>query len=204
MPPKKDLTGMNFGKLIVLCDSGKRTKNNAVLWECECVCEKHTKILVTTCHLRSGHTKSCGCLKSELTILRNKKYNTYNLSGEYGIGWTTNNDKEFYFDLEDYDLIKSYCWNESANGYIYTKIKNNKTIFFHRLVLKITDANIDIDHIYHVKVDNRKSQLRPTEHQQNCFNTIISKNNTSGITGVWKDNSRNKWVAELIVTEKKH
>ena len=40
----------------------------------------------------------------------NKKYNKYDLSGEYGIGWTSNTNQEFYFDLEDYDKIKDYCW----------------------------------------------------------------------------------------------
>lgn len=32
--------------------------------------------------------------------------NTYDLSGEYGIGYTTKGE-EFWFDLEDYDKIKS-------------------------------------------------------------------------------------------------
>ena len=36
--------------------------------------------------------------------------NKYDLSGEYGIGWTHNTEHEFYFDLEDYDIIKYYCW----------------------------------------------------------------------------------------------
>ena len=33
----------------------------------------------------------------------NKKSNIYDLSGEYGVGWTSNTNEEFYFDLEDYD-----------------------------------------------------------------------------------------------------
>ena len=37
-----------------------------------------------------------------------KKYNRYDLSGEYGIGWTTNTNHVFYFDLEDYEKIKDY------------------------------------------------------------------------------------------------
>ena len=30
------------------------------------------------------------------------------MSNDYGVGYTTNTNKEFYFDLEDYDLIKEY------------------------------------------------------------------------------------------------
>lgn len=39
---------------------------------------------------------------------KNKRYNRYDLTGEYGIGYT-NQGVEFYFDLEDYDKIKEYC-----------------------------------------------------------------------------------------------
>ena len=42
------------------------------------------------------------------------KTNKYDLSGEYGIGYDSNGQK-FYFDLEDYDKIKNYCWYEDCN-----------------------------------------------------------------------------------------
>ena len=45
----------------------------------------------------------------------NKKYNWYDLSGEFGIGFTQN-DILFYFDLEDYDKIKNYCWRFNEYG----------------------------------------------------------------------------------------
>ena len=62
--------------------------------------------------------KSCGCLQKESEIKngkRNHKTNVYDLNGEYGIGWTFNTNKMFYFDLTDYDLIKNYCWFEHCN-----------------------------------------------------------------------------------------
>lgn len=39
-----------------------------------------------------------------------KQYNRYDLSGEFGKGWT-NKEEEFWFDLEDFDKIKNYCWH---------------------------------------------------------------------------------------------
>ena len=46
--------------------------------------------------LKSGATKSCGCWNLEVASKtgkkfggKNKKYNTYDLSGEYGIGYTS-------------------------------------------------------------------------------------------------------------------
>lgn len=55
----KDLTGQKFGKLTVI----KRThqKDKKVFWLCKCDCG--TLKTVEAGNLRSGHTRSCGCLK---------------------------------------------------------------------------------------------------------------------------------------------
>lgn len=54
-----DLTGQRFGQLTVLY----RVENNnrgEIQWLCHCDCGNDT--IVTSGHLRSGSTKSCGCL----------------------------------------------------------------------------------------------------------------------------------------------
>ena len=49
-----------------------------------------------------------------------------------------------------------------------------------------------IDHIFHKKFDNRKSQLRFVTHSQNQMNRDIGKNNTSGYRGIsWHKNIKN-------------
>lgn len=60
---KKDLTGKIFGKLKVVKDSGKRTKNKSIVWECLCECGNIT--YVQSENLYSGNTISCGCLNSK-------------------------------------------------------------------------------------------------------------------------------------------
>jgi hypothetical protein len=62
MPLKIDLTGKVFGRLTVVGDSGKRTNNRQILWECICVCEERT--LVCTYNLRSGRVFGCGCQRN--------------------------------------------------------------------------------------------------------------------------------------------
>lgn len=57
-----DLTGMRFGRLTVL-GQGERGNKNTIRWKCKCVCGKET--LVFTQHLKSGHTHSCGCEKTD-------------------------------------------------------------------------------------------------------------------------------------------
>lgn len=122
------------------------------------------------------------------------------MSGEYGIGWTSNTNKEFYFDLEDYDKIKDYCWNEDNNGYLSTNIYKNTTIKFHRIILNMTKEDFKkVDHIKHNKLDNRKTELRICTNQNNCMNQGLSKNNTSGVTGVSFHKKTKKWQAYIKV-----
>lgn len=65
---KHDLTGKRFGKLVVVRETEER-RNGKVVWECVCDCGNTCK--VRSCHLISGHTKSCGCYSSEYTTARN-------------------------------------------------------------------------------------------------------------------------------------
>lgn len=67
-----DLTGQKFGKLTVIeRDFGhpQTGKTKKAYWFCQCSCENHTIISVSTTNLRSGNTKSCGCLKHKQSPL---------------------------------------------------------------------------------------------------------------------------------------
>lgn len=177
--------------------SGKRESR----WICECNCDKHTIFAAVGHHIRKGLTKSCGCLKVEKTKESCKKYNVYKLDQEYGIGIASNCDEEFYFDLEDYDKIKQYCWCKDPIGYMKTRTPENKWIHMHRL---ITNNQYElVDHINHNQLDNRKSNLRDASRQINTLNRpdVISTN-TSGFTGVYFHTSNKKWVANLSTNNK--
>lgn len=56
---RRDLTGQVFGKLTVM--EPALTAGGHPAWRCHCECGKET--VVTAGHLRSGWTKSCGCLR---------------------------------------------------------------------------------------------------------------------------------------------
>lgn len=202
-----------FDRLKVIADTGKRSKNRNKIWLCECQCGKLLE--VPTNSLTTKNTRSCGCLHKEITskIGKNTIYNInpdankgnkYDLTGEYGIGYLPDNRGEFYFDLEDYDLIKDYTWNCKDDGdysYITTRRKN-KNILMHRLILQCFDRSKDIDHINHNVKDNRKENLRICEHYKNITASKTYTNNTSGKKGVHWDNSRNKWVAVITYNKK--
>lgn len=59
---KKEMKGKKFGKLTVIQEEGKSPKKG-YRWRCKCDCGNET--VVYGSHLRSGHTKSCGCYGRE-------------------------------------------------------------------------------------------------------------------------------------------
>ena len=56
---REDLTGQRFGKLVV--ERFLETRKGHAYWECKCDCGNRHE--VTTLALKSGSTKSCGCMK---------------------------------------------------------------------------------------------------------------------------------------------
>ena len=75
-----DLTNQKFGKLKVLYRLKYSKTAHTYLWLCQCDCGNI--IEVSGNNLRSGHTKSCGCLKLEKQITHNlsktRLYSIYN------------------------------------------------------------------------------------------------------------------------------
>jgi hypothetical protein len=55
------LEGQRFGRLSVISLAG--VKNGMSLWLCHCDCGKESTVIGK--HLRTGNTKSCGCLQAE-------------------------------------------------------------------------------------------------------------------------------------------
>lgn len=60
---KIDLTNQRFGKLFVVKSTDKRG-GSSIMWECVCDCGNIINVRGNS--LRSGNTKSCGCLQKEI------------------------------------------------------------------------------------------------------------------------------------------
>lgn len=208
---KEDLTGRKFGRLTVVEQAddyiNPNTGVHVARWRCLCSCENNKYVLVLGSSLKNGNTTSCGCIQKEATSISHKKENVFDLeSADYCIGYTLKGEP-FWFDKEDIDIVKQYCWHYNSNGYVTHKDKYG-VIFLHRLVIGADNSNIQVDHINHPpkpqhKIDNRKINLRFVTNQQNQMNNAPSKTNTSGKTGVSFDKSRNKWAAYIWVDKKK-
>lgn len=68
----EDITGQTFGRLTVLELTNKQNNDNRWLWKCQCSCEKHSIVYTSMHKLKSGNTKSCGCLQREWAVKKNK------------------------------------------------------------------------------------------------------------------------------------
>lgn len=105
-------------------------------------------------------------------------------------------------DNEFYDKCKEHCWNLHHQGYAETRI-DKKVILLHNFILNKNNHEEETDHINRNRLDNRKYNLRIVTKSQNKTNAGIYSNNTSGVTGVSWDKSRNKWHV-MITVDKKH
>ena len=93
----KNIVGLKFNKLSVIEYSG--IKNNYAIWKCLCDCGN--EVLVTGSNLICGKVKSCCCLLSEITTLRNAKHN-----------------KSYTRIYGKYKKMKSRCFDVNCERYV--------------------------------------------------------------------------------------
>lgn len=88
------------------------------------------------------------------------------------------------------------------NGYIYVHV-DGKITAAHRVVWEMHNGSIPdgmyVDHINHIRDDNRIENLRLVTKIDNAWNITKKKNNTSGVTGVCWNRKKNKWRAQITI-----
>ncbi len=111
-------------------------------------------------------------------------------------------------DNEDFKKVNQFKWSlDKCNNYFYVrrlKQKNNiKTkIYLHRFIMNCPD-NMQIDHINHNTLDNRKCNLRICTKSQNQINRLKRKNCSSKYKGVYLHKQNQKWISEINYLGKK-
>lgn len=73
----KDLKGNRYGRLVVLSRAVSRMPYD-YRWHCVCNCGNYLDVCQS--HLISGHTKSCGCLHSEIASQNGKANATHKMT----------------------------------------------------------------------------------------------------------------------------
>lgn len=64
-----NLSGQVFGHLIALYRTKHPAKQAGTFWLCRCSCELDRYVVVSSGHLVSGHTQSCGCMGREKLVI---------------------------------------------------------------------------------------------------------------------------------------
>lgn len=190
MSKKINELGKKYGRLTVIEENPIRAKDGKVLWNCICDCGNLSTVAGK--HLRTGHTQSCGCYKTEQTIkrfsvhgkTRSKVYNA----------WCN---------------IKERCYNPNSTAYERYGgagvIMHEEFIWsFQSFYSEVGDPPDETNEWSVDRVDHTKNyepgNLRWATHNQQAQNRGMQSNNSSGYTGVsFMDNGKNEyWVAHWV------
>ena len=99
-------------------------------------------------------------------------------------------------DIEDIEKIGSYKWSLHNEGYaVYSSIP---CLLLHRLITNCPSL-MEVDHINHDRLDNRKENLRIVTRTENNMNHGLRNDNKTGCTGVHWCNTAGKWKARIGV-----
>ena len=182
---RMNLIGERFGSLSVIDKAPVQDKHN-YKWLCACDCGNQT--IVPTCHLRSGHTRSCGKCQS--------------FSVDHDIArCLLPGGKSFIIDAADLPLVKAYSWSIDDHGYARSWCKEYGYFKLHRLLMGVDNPKM-VDHINGDRSDNRRSNLRSVTATQNSQNSKMRSSNRTGYKGVSKHVS-GKFHARICVNKKR-
>lgn len=182
-----DLTGKKFGRLTVIGKTGDKTTSGYV-WSCRCECGSIKN--VPSEYLSSGDTKSCGCLRREITS------NAFTTHGRTG--------------TREYRVWKGMiqrCSNENMNNFQH---------YGGRGIGVCERWRTSFENFYADMGPSNGLTLERRENGQdygpdNCywangtvqnFNRNMRINNTTGVTGVSFDSRLGKYHATLAIEGK--
>ncbi len=114
-----DITDQIFHRLqAIVIDWYKTKETGKTYWFCQCECGEIVSVFIG--NLRSGNTKSCGCLNREKTSERSKKYlgkNNPNYKGGKVIITCKQCGKEFKVKLSKKDIAQ-FCGRDCYNKWM--------------------------------------------------------------------------------------
>ena len=108
-------------------------------------------------------------------------------------------------DDDDYEIISKNKWFLGIDGYarrnFYMSNGKQGAILMHRQIMNPIKG-MDVDHINHNTLDNRRSNLRIVTRSQNQMNSSSRKNSTSKYKGVFWHKRDCKWVSQIRMNGK--
>lgn len=200
-----DLTGQRFGRLTVIARAenyvSPRGRPDA---QWMCICDCGNRLVVRGCHLRNGHTLSCGCWQLKRAADAKKKYNTYRIIGGKVYVKLSNSDKEMVTDQDIWESgAKRYCWALDTSGYAIACIDTRrKTRRFHVYAFPNCPEGMVRDHIDGNKLNNTRDNIRYVFPKDNSKNHTTKNLRTGNRVGVFWDKQYSKWIAHIHIDGK--
>lgn len=158
------------------------------------VCPEHGEFRQTPAsHMQGIGCPDCGKRSRKLSVIKNrlnKKMEDIVQPEDHKLIPLTKG-KFAMVDNEDFDRVKDINWHCNSKGYA----RNTKVGLMHRYIMNAPD-HLDVDHIHHNTLDNRKSQLRLVTPLLNSWNQS-SKSGTSRHVGVHWNSYNNKWTSSI-------
>lgn len=110
-------------------------------------------------------------------------------------------ETEVIIDSDMYHDIIKYRWHIRKDGYLQSGI-NRELILLHKYVMNYHEGEMVVDHINRNPLDNRKCNLRIITRAQNMMNKNSQSGSSSKYIGVYFNNNRNKWIAQISYNQK--
>ncbi len=173
--PKLIQPGDVFNYLTVLREDGR--SRNRIIWLCKCICGNDTNVI--TYQLKSGKTKSCGCLRVE-TIKKIRTTHGKSNTNEYSI-WsdiikrTTNKNADSYKDYGNRGIKMCDEWRNSFENFLNDM--GNRPSKFHTIERSDNDKNYEPGNCIWATIDIQARNKRN--------NIIIEKDGESMILEDW-------------------
>lgn len=190
----ENIAGQRFGRLVAV--ELVRSEGEKRFWKCDCDCGE--TYVVNKVGLKSGHTRSCGCLFNDTVVASLTKH-----------GHASRDKASRTYKC--YHSMKSRCTSPShENNKVYKDISvcSRWLESFENFLEDMGEAPTEkheIDRIDPEK-DYYKENCRWVTKKQNCYNKRGKKNTTSQYKGVSFDSTRKRnkrWKAQLTINGKK-
>lgn len=189
-----NMLGVRAGRLTVVSYYGKN-KTNEALWVCLCDCGK--EVIIKGRNIRSGNTKSCGCLCRDVAAKMGNSRTTHGMS-----------ETRIYSIWCD---MKRRCYNASNKEYHNyggrgIRVCNEWIMdfdeFYNWSIASGYNENLTIDRI-DVNGNYSANNCRWATISEQGRNKRLSVKNSTGQSGVTYHDKRNVFVARIGVNGKR-